>query len=97
MYLIQVRDDIPWEATATLRVNPGTAYKMLTGFVNLKPGEVVIQNGANSGAGQALIQIAKKLGFVSINVVRDRENIGELKEQLTELGADYVWTEEELR
>lgn len=32
----------------TLQVNPATAYNMLSDFVNLKEGDWVIQNGANS-------------------------------------------------
>ena len=44
---------------ATMLVNPPTAYRMLKDFVKLKPGDTVIQNGANSAVGQAVIQIAK--------------------------------------
>lgn len=36
------------------------------------PGDSVIQNAANSGVGQAVIQIAKTMGIRTINVVRDR-------------------------
>ena len=32
-----------------------------------------------------------------MNIVRDRPTISELKEDLMNLGADIVWTEEELR
>lgn len=48
------------------------AYRMLKDFVTLKPGEAIIQNGANSGVGQAVIQICKAWGIKTINVVRDR-------------------------
>ena len=57
---------------ATASVNPCTALLMLKIFVNLKPGDVVIQNGANSSVGQAVIQIARKRGIKTINVIRDR-------------------------
>lgn len=33
---------------AMLNVNPPTAWGMLTGFVNLEPGDWIVQNGANS-------------------------------------------------
>ena len=92
-----MRNDIPLEMAATLRVNPGTAYQMLKSFVNLNSNDVIIQNGANSAAGQFVIQLAKTMGLVSVNIVRDREDIGKLKDELIELGANYVWTEEELR
>lgn len=32
-----------------------------------------------------------------VNIIRDRPNVDELKQQLKDLGADYVVTEEELR
>lgn len=35
-------------------------------------GDCVIQNAANSGVGQAVIQIAAARGIYTINVVRDR-------------------------
>lgn len=71
---------------AMLKVNPVTAWQILKGFVDLKPGDWVIQNAANSGVGQSLIQIANKLGLKTLNVVR-REG---LEEVLTALGADHV-------
>lgn len=37
-------------------------------------GDTVIQNAANSGVGQAVIQIAAAKGVHTINVVRDRSN-----------------------
>ncbi|KAI8819495.1 uncharacterized protein EV422DRAFT_534946 [Fimicolochytrium jonesii] len=84
-------------AAATISVNPCTAYRMLKDFVDLKPGDVVIQNGANSGVGQAVIQLAKAWGFKTVNVVRDRPNIDDLRAHLTSLGADLVITEQDLR
>jgi len=83
---------------SVLRTNPGTALRMLKDFVpDLKEGDIVIQNGANSAVGQAVIQIAKSLGLVSVNVVRDRDDIDKLKQYLIDMGANYVWTESELR
>ena len=35
-------------------------------------GDTVIQNAANSGVGQAVIQIAAARGLTTINIVRDR-------------------------
>jgi trans-2-enoyl-CoA reductase len=45
---------------------------MLKDFVDLRPGDWVIQNGANSAAGQAVIQIAAARGLKTINCVRTR-------------------------
>jgi len=69
-----------------LTVNPATASLMLSEFVDLKEGDWVIQNAANSGVGSYLIQLAKIRGFKTINVVRRQE----LVEQLKGIGADAV-------
>ncbi|NWV64612.1 MECR protein, partial [Malurus elegans] len=60
-------------------------------------GDSVIQNGSNSGVGQAVIQIARASGIKTINVVRDRPDLPKLVERLMALGADYIVTEEMLR
>ncbi|XP_026272986.1 enoyl-[acyl-carrier-protein] reductase, mitochondrial [Frankliniella occidentalis] len=82
---------------ATLLTNPPTAYRMLKDFVSLNPGDVVIQNGANSACGQYVIQLCNAWNLTSVNVVRDRPNINDLKDSLLKLGASHVLTEEELR
>lgn len=83
-------------SAATINVNPPTAYCMLHDFVVLNEGDWVLQNGANSAVGQAVIQIAAKKGFRTINFVRDRSDIDSLKKQLMDLGATLVFTYEEL-
>jgi NADPH:quinone reductase-like Zn-dependent oxidoreductase len=95
--LVKIRNDISVMSAATLRTNPGTAFRMLKDFVKLNKGDIVIQNGANSAVGQAVIEIAHALGLKTVNIVRNREGIDDLKVELLELGADIVWTEEELR
>ena len=71
---------------AMLKVNPITAWRMLHDFVPLKSGDWLIQNAANSAAGQCVIQIAKELGYKTVNVVRRAELI----EELRALGGDVV-------
>ncbi|KAJ6663722.1 hypothetical protein lerEdw1_009801 [Lerista edwardsae] len=95
--LLKVPPDIPVTCAATLGVNPCTAYRMLSDFETLKPGDSVIQNSANSGVGQAVIQIAAAKGIKTINIVRDRPDLQALVERLKSLGADHVLTEEMLR
>ncbi|XP_064491222.1 enoyl-[acyl-carrier-protein] reductase, mitochondrial [Pseudopipra pipra] len=95
--LLKVPSDIPVLCAATLSVNPCTALRMLTDFETLAPGDSVIQNAANSGVGQAVIQIARASGIKTINVVRDRPDLPQLVERLMALGADHVVTEEMLR
>lgn len=95
--LIKISDKIGIVEAAVLAVNPCTAYRMLKDFVPLSEGDTVIQNGANSAAGQNVIQLCKAWGIKSVNIVRNRKDIDELKAFLTELGATHVLTEEELR
>lgn len=71
---------------AMLKVNPVTAWRMLHDFVSLKPGDWVIQNAANSAAGRCVIQIARELGYRTVNVVRRAELVDELRAQ----GGDVV-------
>ncbi|XP_028970437.1 enoyl-[acyl-carrier-protein] reductase, mitochondrial [Esox lucius] len=95
--LLRIPRDMPLLGAATIGVNPCTAYRMLHDFVTLTPGATVIQNGANSAVGQAVIQIAAALGVKTINVIRDRPYRRELEEELKSMGADLVITEEELQ
>ncbi|XP_059607992.1 enoyl-[acyl-carrier-protein] reductase, mitochondrial [Phlebotomus argentipes] len=82
---------------STLTVNPTTAYRMLKDFADLKPGDTVLQNGANSAVGQAVFQLCRKWGLKSVGIVRNRPEIDDLRAFLRDLGADWVLTEEEVR
>ncbi|EAS29720.3 mitochondrial enoyl reductase [Coccidioides immitis RS] len=87
----------------TVGVNPVTAYRMIKDFCEwdwMRSGEEwLIQNGANSGVGRAVIQLAREWGIKTINVVRERKTEPEteaLKDDLRSLGATVVITESEL-
>jgi NADPH:quinone reductase-like Zn-dependent oxidoreductase len=69
-----------------LTVNPPTALLMLRDFVDLKPGDWVIQNAANSAVGGYLVQIAKLRGINLLNVVRRESAIAAVREA----GAEHV-------
>ena len=87
--LIQIANDIPAAYAATLSINPATAYLLLRDFVQLKPGDVIIQNGANSMVGLTVLQMAKEMGVKTINVVRDdRPDLLKTIRLLTNLGGD---------
>lgn len=92
--LWKIPNDIPLLSAATLSVNPCTARRMLTDFVDLDKGDVVIQNGGNSAVGQAVIQIAAAMGLQTVNIVRDRPNLDKLENWLIDMGATHVITEE---
>lgn len=88
---------LPVDAAATMTINPPTALRMLEEFVALRPGDVVIQNGANSAVGRAVIQLCRAAGVETVNVVRDRPGIQALTDELMALGATVVTTEEALK
>jgi NADPH:quinone reductase-like Zn-dependent oxidoreductase len=71
---------------AMLGINPPTASLLLDEVPNLKPGEWVAQNAANSGVGRSIIGIARARGLKTINLVRRPELISELEA----VGGDLV-------
>ncbi|XP_057667780.1 enoyl-[acyl-carrier-protein] reductase, mitochondrial-like [Diorhabda carinulata] len=95
--LLRIPKDMDIALAATFYVNPVTVYAMLKDFIKLEPGDTVIQNGANSACGVIVIQMCKTWGINTVNVVRDRPNINELKQFLKDLGATYVLTEKEIK
>ena len=83
---IPLPSGIDLRQAAMVRINPPTAQLMLSDFVELKAGDWVIQNVANSAVGRLLIVLAKQRGLRTVNVVRRADLAGELKA----LGADLV-------
>jgi len=63
-------------------------------FQNLKPGDVVVQNGANSLCGQSVIQIAKSMGLITVSIMRARPDEKQMVERLKFIGGDVVVTED---
>jgi mitochondrial enoyl-[acyl-carrier protein] reductase / trans-2-enoyl-CoA reductase len=76
---------------AMLKINPMTAWRLLHDYVDLKRGDWLIQNAANSAAGRAVIQIAHDLGYKTVNIVRREELIEELRSE----GGDVVLVDRE--
>lgn len=74
------------EQMSMLTVNPLTAHLILTMFVDLKPGDYILQSAANSAVGEYVIQLAKQRGLKSVNLVRRESLVPELEA----LGADVV-------
>jgi NADPH:quinone reductase-like Zn-dependent oxidoreductase len=69
-----------------LAINPPTAALLLSEYVNLKPGEWVVQNSANSSVGRWVIAFAKTRGLKTVNIVRRPELVRELQA----IGGDVV-------
>jgi len=76
---------------AMLKMNPMTAWRLLHDYIDLKKGDWLIQNAANSAAGRAVIQIAHELGYRTVNIVRRSELIDELRSE----GGDVVFVDGE--
>ena len=89
--LVVVPADIKPVHAAMLKINPMTAWRLLHDYVDLAPGDWLIQNAANSAAGRAVIQIARELGYKTVNVVRRSELIDELRAE----GGDIVLVDSE--
>ncbi|KAH7720423.1 trans-2-enoyl-CoA reductase [Aphelenchoides avenae] len=94
-HLLRIDHDIPAVSASMLLVNGVTAYRLLKDYVDLKPGDGVVQNAANSAVGRLVIQICRIWGVGTVNVIRDRADVHALKSELLELGADVVFTEQE--
>jgi len=84
--LVAVPEGIEPVHAAMLKINPMTAWRLLHDYVDLKKGDWLIQNAANSAAGRAVIQIARELGYKTVNVVRRDELIDQLRAE----GGDAV-------
>lgn len=69
--LLPVPETVPVEQAAMAAINPLTALLLLRSFVELKPGEWIIQNAANSAVGHYIIELCRARGIHSINLVRD--------------------------
>ncbi|MBK1883070.1 2-enoyl thioester reductase domain-containing protein [Luteolibacter pohnpeiensis] len=88
--LFKLPKDIDPIQAAMLKVNPATAWRLLNGFGQLKPGDWIVQNAANSGVGRCVIQLAASLGVRTISFLRRPELIKELQG----LGADHVFLDD---
>jgi NADPH:quinone reductase-like Zn-dependent oxidoreductase len=84
--LIRIPKDLDFRQAAMLKANPPTAHLMLRDSVDLRAGDWVIQNAANSAVGRHVIRLAGARGIRTINVVRRPGPVEELKA----LGGDVV-------
>ncbi len=71
---------------AMLTVNPPTASLMLSEFMPMAAGDWVIQNVANSGVGSYVMQLAKRRGLRTVNLVRRESAVAATKAE----GGDIV-------
>ena len=74
------------DQAATFFVNPATAWVMTQEVLRVRAGEWLLQTAAASTLGRMIIRLGKALGFRTLNIVRRREQVSELKA----LGADQI-------
>ena len=71
--------DIPDEQVASFFVNPATVLAMVRHVLKVPQGEWLLQSAAGSTLGKMIIKLGRHDGFRTINVVRRREAMDELK------------------
>ena len=84
--LFPLPTDADPQQLAMLAINPPTAALLLSEYVDLKPGDWVVQNAANSAVGRWVIAFAKTRGLKTVNIVRRPELVAELEG----IGGDVV-------
>jgi NADPH:quinone reductase-like Zn-dependent oxidoreductase len=90
--LVPIPESLAFSAAAQFVVNPFAAWVMIAEELKLAPGQWLLQTAAGSTLGRIVLQLAKRRGFQTINVVRRREQADELRA----LGAEeVVCTDEE--
>jgi NADPH2:quinone reductase len=83
---LPVPDGIPNEQVASFVINPASAILMVRHVLAVPRGEWLLQSAAGSELGRMIVRLAKHEGIRTLNVVRRRESVAELKA----LGADAV-------
>jgi NADPH:quinone reductase-like Zn-dependent oxidoreductase len=84
--LLPVPDHLSDSSACQLAVNPLTALLLVTRELDVQPGEWLLQTAAGSTVGRLVIQLSRHLGIRTINVVRRRDAVEEIKA----LGGDEV-------
>jgi NADPH:quinone reductase-like Zn-dependent oxidoreductase len=84
--VMAIPDQLDFQEAASVPLVFVTAWHMLTGRAQIRPGQTVLVLGANSGVGIAAIQIAKMFHTRVIATAGDERKM----ERARELGADFV-------
>lgn len=83
---VRIPDDLPDEQIASFFVNPATVLALVRHELKVPRGEWLLQSAAGSALGRMIIKLGQHDGFLTINVVRRKGAIDELKSA----GADAV-------
>lgn len=86
MRAIPIPSDLSDEQVASFFINPASVLAMVRHVLKVPKGEWLLQSAAGSTLGKMIIKLGKVDGFKTLNVVRRREAMDELKA----LGGDAV-------
>lgn len=89
--VLPVPDSLSVSTAAQLIVSPLTAWLLVTGL-GLGPGDWLVQTAANSTVGQLVLDLSRRLGFRTVNVVRRRAAVDRIQALG---GTEVVCTEDE--
>ncbi|MEQ9463435.1 MAG: zinc-binding dehydrogenase [Haliea sp.] len=84
--LIELPDNVSFEAAASLPLAYGTAWRMMVTIGKVSAGEKVLVLGASGGVGVACVQIAKLMGCEVLACASSEHKL----QRLREIGADHV-------
>jgi NADPH:quinone reductase-like Zn-dependent oxidoreductase len=84
--VVPVPDEMSDDQAACFFVNPATAVALTRHVLRITRGAWLLQSAAGSELGKMVIRLGYKYAFRTINVVRRREQVDELRA----LGADHV-------
>lgn len=90
--VLPVPDGMSVSTAAQLLTNPLTALLLVTRELDVQPGEWLVQTAAGSTVGRLVLQLASHLGFKTINVVRRRSAVAEIRRLG---GTEVICTEDE--
>lgn len=78
VWAVPVPDELPDEAACQLFINPVTAWVLCTEVLQLKPGDILLMNAANSSLGAIFAQLSAILGFRFAAVIREPQQASRL-------------------
>jgi len=78
--VVPIPADLPDEQAATFFVNPASALVMVRSVLKISRGAWLVQTAAGSALGRMVIHLGKLYGFRTINIVRRRDQVEELRQ-----------------
>ncbi len=89
--VLPIPDAIPDQVAAQTLANPVTAWALVNDELPVREGDWLLQTAASSAVGRLVIQLARRRGIRTVNVVRRRD----LAQQILDWGGDAVISTDE--